>query len=266
LLEVNFSQRNITDKTKKYFDVIAINIWGDREVYGFDGKTTTEKQFAASLNVMFTPTMLFLDEDGQVVTRLNGYYPPQKFETVIDFAGQHKEKETSFRDYWASHASSATSGVLHQQDSFIQQPYQLAALNKEKPLLVMFEQKDCLHCDELHLDILKRKESRELLKQFDVVLLDIWSDTTLQTPAGIDTTAAKWAEELNVQYTPTLVLFDAGGKEVFRTEGYLKAFHTQSALDYVLSGAYLKQPNFQRFIQSRAETLEARGIHFDIMD
>ena len=129
----------------------------------------------------------------------------------------------------------------------------------------MFEQKDCLHCDELHLDILKRRESRELLEQFNTVLLDIWSDTVLETPAGEQTTAAGWAEKLNIQYTPTMVMFDKSGKEVFRTEAYLKAFHTQSALDYVLSGAYLKQPNFQRFIQVRADALEAKGIHIDLM-
>ena len=33
LLEENFSQREIAEKTQKYFDVVAINLWGDREVY-----------------------------------------------------------------------------------------------------------------------------------------------------------------------------------------------------------------------------------------
>ena len=51
---------------------------------GLDGKLTTEKQFAADLKVMFTPTMLFLDEQGRVVMRLNGYYPPHKFSAVVD--------------------------------------------------------------------------------------------------------------------------------------------------------------------------------------
>jgi len=36
-------------------------------------------------------------------------------------------------------------------------------------------------------------------------------------------------------------------------------------LDYVASKAYLKQPNFQRFLQARADALEAKGIHIDLM-
>jgi hypothetical protein len=36
-------------------------------------------------------------------------------------------------------------------------------------------------------------------------------------------------------------------------------------MDYVLSGAYREQPNFQRFIQARADALEAQGIHVDLM-
>jgi thioredoxin-related protein len=265
LLDVNFSQRDIATKTQKYFDVVAINLWGDREVYDLMGEATTEKQFAEALKVMFTPTMLLLDEAGQVVMRLNGYYPPQKFEAVIDYVGQQKEKQTNFRKYWASNSPPAATGVLHQQDDYLPQPYQLAARENAKPLVVMFEQKDCSECDELHLDILKRKESLELMAQFEVALVDIWSDMALVTPDGSPTTVAEWAEKLKVQYTPTLVLFDKAGQEVFRTEAYLKAFHVQSALDYVLSSSYLEQPNFQRYIQSRADAFEAQGIHVDIM-
>ena len=34
------------------------------------------------LDVQFTPTLLFFDEHGSVVARLNGYYPPHRFEAV----------------------------------------------------------------------------------------------------------------------------------------------------------------------------------------
>jgi thioredoxin-related protein len=148
----------------------------------------------------------------------------------------------------------------------LQPPYVFDKRDPGKPLLVFFEQKDCAACDELHMDILARDDSRKLLNQFDVALFDMWSKMPLKTPVGEPTTAAKWAEALKIQYVPTMVMFDASGKEVFRTEAYLKAFHVQSAMDYVISGAYLKQPNFQRFIQSRADALEAQGVHIELMD
>lgn len=266
LLEDNFGLRAIVDKTRRYMDVVAINMWGDREVTGFDGKATTEKRFAESLRVMFTPTLLFVDGDGKLIMRLNGYYPPHKFGAVVDYVGQRLEQRVGFREYWAKLSPPAAMGILHQQADYLQPPYRLAARRGGKPLLVLFEQKDCAHCDELHMDILKRPESRELMRRFDVVLLDMWSDTPVQTPAGRQTTASAWARALGVQYAPTLVMFAADGSEAFRTEAYLKAFHTQSAMDYVLSGAWRTQPSFQRFIQARADALEARGIHVDLME
>lgn len=266
LLETNFALRDVVAKTREYLDVIAINMWGDREVTGLAGETTTEKQFAADLKVMFTPTLIFLDERGEVVLRLNGYYPPHKFTAVVDYVGQRKERGTTFRDYWAELAPEPAKGVLHQDPSYLQPPYRLSQRDSAKPLLVLFEQKDCADCDELHGDILARKESATLLEDFDVALLDMWSDTPLQTPGGNDTTAARWSRQLGIQYAPTMVMFDPGGREVFRTEAYLKSFHVQSALDYVLSGAYERQASFQRFIQSRAAALEAQGVHVDLMD
>ena len=48
-----------------------------------------------------------------------------------------------------------------------------------------------------------------------------------------------------------------GRKTAAVVEAYLKAFHLASSLDYVASGAYRKQPSFQRFIQARAEKIRA---------
>ena len=69
LLEDNFSQREISDKTQQYFDVVAINLWGDQEVTVGD-KTYTEKAFAEALKVQYTPTLLFFNEDNKIVFRI----------------------------------------------------------------------------------------------------------------------------------------------------------------------------------------------------
>ncbi|HHJ12906.1 MAG TPA: thioredoxin [Gammaproteobacteria bacterium] len=267
LLDVNFAQRDIAERMQRYFDVVAINIWGSAEVTDLEGRETTEKDFAAALDVDFTPTLLFLDEQGKVVVRLNGYYPPHKLSAVIDYVGQKKEKDLSFRAFWMKRAPAPSSGRLHDEPGWLKPPYRLDARDSGRPLLVLFEQRDCAPCDELHQDVLAREESRKLLEGFDVALFDIWSATTrLTTPDGRATTARDWAKSLNIQYVPSMLMFDVSGREVFRTEAYLRTFHVQSALDYVLSGAYRKEPNFQRFLQARADALEARGVHVEIMD
>ncbi len=43
LMVNNFSQKPIVDKTRRHFEAIALNIWGDREVTWFDGQRMSEK-------------------------------------------------------------------------------------------------------------------------------------------------------------------------------------------------------------------------------
>jgi thioredoxin-related protein len=265
LLDTNFALQDTEAKTRKHYEVVAINMWGDREVTDFGGALTTEKAFARALRVMFTPTLLFLDEQGTVILRLNGYYPPHRFNAALDYGVTGSGSNPGFREYLAEVAPAPAQGMLHRAPDFLPATAPLNDRPGNRPLLVLFEQKDCAPCDELHLDILKRPESREQLARFDVVLLDMWSGDPVTRPDGNTGSAAQWARELGVQYAPSLVFFDAAGTEVFRTEAYLKAFHVQSSMDYVASKAYLEQPSFQRFISARADALEAQGIHVDLM-
>lgn len=267
LLQDNFGQKEIADKTRKNFDVIAINMWGDREVTDLNGDMLSEKQFAENLKVMFTPTLLMMNENGKVVLRVNGYYAPDKFVAALNYVSEKKENELSFREYYKEKGSEKATGKLHKAEFLLDPPYNLQKLSgKQKPLLLMFEQKQCKACDELHGDIYPRKETREQLDRFDVVRLDMWSNEKVIGPDGKSTTAKQLAADLDIKYAPTLAFFDADGKEVFRAEAYLRAFHVQSVMDYVASGAYKEQPNFQRFIAARADKLEAQGVHVDLWE
>lgn len=264
LLRVNFADRGIVEKTRAGFDVIAVNMWGDREVTDLAGRQVTEKDFAKALRVQFTPTLLFLDEEGRTALRVNGYYRPHKFSAALDYgAGRHRKGE-SFRDYLARVDSPPAMGRLHQDPAYLQPPYRLARRSAGRPLLVLFEQGDCRPCDELHQEVFQQAATRALLAGFDVVLLDRWADTPVQTPDGRQTTAKAWARRLDLQFAPSMVFFDGTGREVFRTDAYLRSFHVQSALDYVVSGAYRDEPEFQRFVQTRAEALRERGIPVDL--
>jgi thioredoxin-related protein len=261
LLRDNFGQQQITLKTQQHFDVIALNLWGDREIIDQHGKTVLEKQFAKNLKVQYTPTLLFLDEVGEVVIRINGYFFPHKFETVLDFVAGKLEKTMKFRAYYASHNTPPSSGKLHPNALF----QKTIPQNSQKPLLVLFEQKQCRLCDELHRDIFQRPDTQKYLQQFDIVQFDMWSNEKIKTPSGQKTTIQKWANQLQINHAPTLILFDEKGKQVVRSGAFLKSFHIQSILQYVLTKSYVTQPEFQRYIQSRADQLEAKGIHVDIM-
>lgn len=268
LIEDNFSDREIVEYTRKHFDVVSINMWGDKEVVGLKGKSVSEKKFAEGFRVMYTPTIVMLDENGNQAMRINGYYHPGKFLVALKYVANGKDKEISFREYYAKQPQRKSSGKLHVDPSYLKSPYDLrpGIRNSGKPLMVMFEQKRCLMCDEMHLDIMQRKSVKQQMARFDIVLLDMWAKTRVVTPAGKKTTATEWARSLNIQFSPTRVFFDKSGVEVFRSEAYLRAFHTQYAMDYVASEGYKVQPSFQRWLSDRAAELEAKGIHIDLME
>lgn len=264
LMQENFTQRAIVDKTRKNFVAIAINIWGDRDVVWMDGKSRTEKDFAAHLKVQFTPTVLFLDEKGGVVARLNGYYPPHRFEAAIDYVAQRMERKRDFAGYMKAATRDPASAKLHDQPFFMKPPYDLRRRPGGKPLAVMFETPYCLGCDELHRDGLQRPELRELLGKFDVARFALSERVPMVAPDGKKITADEWARSLQVAYTPSIVFFDAGGREVFRIDSYLRPFHLAASFDYVASGAWRSQPSFQRFVQLRAEQRRAKGERVDL--
>ncbi len=55
-----------------------------------------------------------------------------------------------------------------------------------------------------------------------------------------------------------------GTVEHGRFDGYLRPFHIESAFDYVASGAWKTEPQFQRFLQARHDRLQAGGRRIDL--
>ena len=264
LMEMNFSQRAIVDKTRANFRAIALDIWGDLEVTWTDGRRMTEKQLAKQLQVQFTPTLLFLDEQGRVDTRLNGYWPPHRFEGALDYVVTRQSGRLSLAEYLERHAPEAAREQLNDEPFLMRPPFDLRRKAGGKPLAVLFETRSCRACDEMHAEGFQRAEMRALIPRLDVARFALDDARELTTPTGRQLGASAWARELKVSYTPTVVFFDDGNREVFRFEGYLRPFHLIGAFDYVAQGAYRTQPEFQRFLQGRAERLREQGQVVDL--
>lgn len=272
LVQDNFGNPELANKMQNHFEVIALNMWGSREVTDLTGTVLTEKSFATSLKVQYTPTLLFLDEQGKIALRINGYYNPEQFNYALDYVAGKQEKEGSFRDYLEKNSNSpqkeATAIPFQTLAGTLPQPLKLQETLKAngRHLLVIIEQTDCnTNCSEL-LTILQRPEVAYSLTNVDVAWLKADDTSTIQTPDGQEKTIADWVKELNIKYNPSLLFFAPDGSQVFGVEAYLKMFHIHGALDYIASSAYKTQPEFQRFLQHRRETLLARGIKVDLMD
>jgi thioredoxin-related protein len=265
LVERNLSQRGIEETLKTKFDVIAVNLWGDREITGLDGKHYTEKAYGAALKIQFTPTLLFFDESGNTVLRLNGYVPPARFQAALDWVAGRHEKQQEFREFVAAREPGGkASGALVGEPFFNHASDLLRKGKTARPLAVFFEQKDCPDCEVLHRRVLADPELRAEIGKFDNVQLDMWSNDMITTPAGKRLPVREWAKQLGVNYAPGIVLFDASGKEVIRWESSFRVFHTLGMFDYTASGAWRKEPSFQRFLSARAEHIRDSGQDVNI--
>jgi len=264
LVNDNFKDKRTVDYMAKHFDAVDINMWGDREVVGLKGKALNEKSYSASLKVWFTPTILFFDEKGKVALRINGYYPKDKFLIALQYVAEKKETQLSFSEYYKQFSTVKKKSKLAAESFFVKPAYDLQKLNKQnKPLAILFEEGDCKACDNLHKVTLKDKDTVDILKQFNIVQLDRWSDAPIIDLNGKPTTAKKLANKLEITFAPYAVLYDKG-LEVIRIEGFLKSFHVQSVFDYVLSGDYKKETSFQRYIEHRATAIRNTGKTVDI--
>ena len=272
LWENNFSQKEIEEKFRNNFEIIAMNMWGDRDVVSVAGKDYTEKAFAEALGIQYTPTLLFFDENKRVVHRLNGYIPPEDFKLSMEYVSGKHEKAQTFGEYsLAKKRGGKLEKVypekLHKEDFFTneqdlsKQPGKQA---KQKYLAVFFEEENCKNCDLLHEKTLQNPTTRNLIKQFKTVQFHRYADTPLTTPTGEQTTAKQWANKLGISYLPAIVFFNQDGKEVMRIDVQMRSFHIQSVFDYVLTDAYKTEKNFQRYISDRAEKIREKGIDVDI--
>src|SRR5947207_8220556 len=203
LMVTNFSQRTIVEKTRKDFVAVALNLWGDREVTWIDGRVMTEKELARLLNGQLPPTLLFYYEKVAVVTRLNGYSPPQRFEAVLDYVAARLETSEPLAEYLGRAVREPASPRLHDEPFFLRPPYDLRRKKGGKALAVIFETADCSACDELHEEGFRRDEVLAQVKRIDVARFALGARTELTTPVGRKSSADAWARELDVTYVPT---------------------------------------------------------------
>lgn len=66
------NQTDVQDAYRAQFLLYPVDVNGDTGMVDFQGKETTEKAFAFAHRVRATPTLLFFDLDGKLVTRHTG--------------------------------------------------------------------------------------------------------------------------------------------------------------------------------------------------
>ncbi len=161
---------------------------------------------------------------------------------------------------------------LHVQDWFLESFMEIgedhAEMNEQgKHLAVLFEQRGCPYCREMHEVNFAKKEITDFVKKnFGVLQINIWGSKNVTDLDGTELSEKEFARKWRVNFTPTIVFLRQGDisgvplklAEATRMPGYLKPFHFLSMFEFVAGKHYEKQV-FQRFLQDKFDRYEAEG-------
>ena len=246
--KTSLSDIDIKNYLQKHYDLIAFDIWGIDDITDTDGTTYTERELSIHYKTNFTPSLVFYDDEGTPVFRLRGFYPPYKFRAALQYVAEGFYKKETFSDYFAraNPGEYFLLGGLTERDFFLEPPYDLEVLRENnKPTAVFFEQGNCHACDLLHSGPLSKELSIQEVEQMNVIQLNMWADTAVITPHGKKTTAKEWAKSLDLFYTPSIVFFDASGKEIIRVDSVTHFYRLWGVMDYVNQEGYKTTKDYQ---------------------
>jgi thioredoxin-related protein len=247
------------------FDVIGLDIFDDSELTTLDGSRYRVKEFVTLNRASYTPTLIFLGEGGQMLLRIVGYYPPERFRQVLDYLDAKAYQNHTLREYLqvASREPSAEGRSIIADDLFEQPPHMLdrSRIPAQAPLLVVFEESGCGACERFHRRVLQDKSIRRLIGEYQAVQLDAGDKQgRVVTPDGDKTTSAAWYRQLGLNYLPAILFFDEHGKEVMRLDSETLRYRMEGSLQLVLERAYEEDPQLQRWRRVKAiESIQRRS-------
>lgn len=121
-------------------------------------------------------------------------------------------------------------------------------------IIVYFGQELCPYC-KLLMDVNfgKKDIASYTREHFDVIAIDAWGDRAVVDMDGIELTEKEFADREKTNFTPSLIFYDAQGKQALRLRGYHQPYNFQAALEYVADGHYTNE-SFPHYL-ARAELI-----------
>lgn len=106
---VNLAKPGINKYIRENFVMLQLNMWGSRKVTDFDGQELEERALARKWGVVFTPTIMFLDENvakvgnrpgaKAEVARMPGYFKPFHFINMFQYVREKAYERQHFQKY-----------------------------------------------------------------------------------------------------------------------------------------------------------------------
>lgn len=259
MLRESFNNPQRSPWIQARFDGIDLNTRGDREVVFNESLTATEKELVQALGVRQTPAMIFLDASNKVVFRSDGYRTPKDVDRLLRYVSS----KSYMRMNLASFIKKSDARAHYKLRGHAQFANTNNLATTKKPLMVIFEDGRCDGCELMHDTLLKHPETKTLMDAMLVVRFDADSEAPITLPDGTRSTPKAWANMLNLEARPAIVLF-AQGKEQVRIAGVLRRFHFQTALRYVAEEHYIFHASLREFSRAHREKLLSEGKTVDV--
>ena len=252
-IEKNFSDPTTKEFIEENFDVVEINIRGSRSITLPDGDVVDERAFSKLMKVQYTPTILILDDHrlNEPLERMNGFRPLPIFqETLLVVTG--KDEELGF---------TLESEPNLVNEGYFSKNYDLSNFIGQKPIAIFIENKDCTLCQQMHREAFVSKENYKALSDWHVIQVDSEeSNQEIIFPNGISQKIGDFIEDRGVDFFPTVILYGRGEtEETLRIDSYLTNYGIKSTLQYIGSGDYKSQPDFQRWADETRAARRAAG-------
>jgi len=115
-------------------------------------------------------------------------------------------------------------------------------------LMFYFGQQHCAYCEAMNEAIFEQDDFKTYIsKYFDVIPIDVWGKLEVINLQGKKTNETQFANEMQAQFTPTVIFYDKQSKEILRLRGYYPPYLFRTALDY-LAGGFYKIEKFANYV------------------
>lgn len=257
MLTENFKSGPVKNYIQENFDVIAINVRGDREIAFNEDVSLTEKELSELLKVRYTPGIMFLNSENKPVVRVDGYRASEQFSQILKYVSSKAYQSQKLSDYLDQHLKQV---YAMQSNPMFKDISDLSTV--EGPLAVIFEDSRCYDCAAFHEKLLNNPEVKQEMSAFTVVRLNTESDAKIKDVAGNETTAKALSDSLSMTYRPGVALY-ADGELLRRHDSLLFRHHFKEGLRWIGSGAY-KTEDYRTYSAKRTEELLGAGVNINL--
>jgi thioredoxin-related protein len=98
--EKTFHEKNVAEKLKNRFVTVRINAEDEKQSATYKGQTFNNVQLTQAFGVTGYPSLAFLEPNGDIITVIPGYVPPETFIYILDYVDQKLyEKKMPFDEF-----------------------------------------------------------------------------------------------------------------------------------------------------------------------